>query len=278
MKFLFFVSAILLTTSVQASEITIVNEGNLQSPTAVYGLAFKNSVPGASKWVQVASCRDAQRAFTSTKDAVMIYDSSVDFRERVKGSTCNQALITTKNTVIISSMHVKFCRKPGNNNKKITDSGVKMGIASVVATKRHEQEWNSGGMNVRFVPYGGSGGVAQATINGEIDWGWIAAPVAVKQEKMGTLECPYTTDSRDPGYIGKIVPHLTVADFEVITAVYTNSTDPIVLERLKKAVTTPEFQSWLIGNETPSIVNVTQQDVDKVNQYVDRLVKSWGDR
>lgn len=263
-------------TCVAASEITIVNEGNMQSPTAVYGLAFKNNLQGESKWVQTATCRDAQRAFTDTRNSVMIYDSTVDFRERVKGSTCNQALITLQNTVVISPMPVKFCHKTGST-KKITDRDVRMGIASVAATRRHEREWNTNGFNVRFVAYGGSLGVAQATANGEVDWGFIAAPVASKQEKLGSIQCPYTTDPTSPNFIGRIAIQLSVPDFEIITAVYTNSTDPLVMRRLRDAATSTDFRSYLASSEMSGITDITQADVDKVNRLVDRLVKHWGD-
>jgi hypothetical protein len=280
MKFLayFIMSKLLLMSAVvHASDITIINVGNRQSPTAVFGLAFKNAIPGESQWVQANNCRDAQKTFNNTKNAVMIYSSSVDFRERANGDRCNQAPLTVQNTLLISSLHVKICRKP-NSQKKLTDPGSRLGIASVIATKKHEKEWNTNGFTVKFVPYGGSTGVVQAVINGEIDWGWIGESTSSQFEKQGTLDCPYSTDPKSPGFLGKHMPQLTLPDFEIVTAVYTNSTDPTTLAQLQKAIKNPEFQNWLINSQNPSITDITVKDVEKVNRYVDRMVNSWGDK
>jgi hypothetical protein len=127
------------------------------------------------------------------------------------------------------------------------------------------------------VPYGGSLGVAQATASGDVDWGFIAAPVATKQEKLGTIHCPYSTDNKSSDFIGKAVPHLSIPDFEIITAVYTNSTDPAVMRRLRDAAASTEFQSWLAASEMKSITMVTQSDVNRLNSLIDRLIRHWGD-
>ena len=272
MKKLFVLFALIMSQA-QATEITILNEGNPQSPTTVFGHAFRNAIKGDVKWEQATSCRDAQAKFRRIKNAVLIYNTSNDFADRTANTPCEFDRFTAGNTVIITSMPMKICRAVGNK-KPINDSKVTLGLASMVATKKHEADWNSNGLNIRFVPYGGSAGVVTATVNQEVDYGWIGSPLASKQERDGKLECLYSTDPKSPKFLGKQFK-LSVPDFEIITLAYTNSTDPAVLARLRDAAKNPEFVSWLAASDTTGNSNPTEQDLIRVNNFVSKLINSW---
>jgi hypothetical protein len=268
-----FVLLSLVTGLAHATEITILNEGNPQSPTTVFGLALKNAIKGDVKWEQATSCRDAQNKFRKIKNAVLIYNTSNDFADRTTNNPCEFDKFTAKNTIIITAMPMKICRAV-DNKKSINDGKVTLGLASMVATQRHEADWNSNGLNIRFVPYGGSAGVVTATVNKEVDYGWIGSPMASKQERDGKLECLYSTDSKSAKFLGKKLK-LSVPDFEIITLAYTNSADPEVIARLREAARNPEFVSWMAASDTTANSNPTEQDLARVNNFVTKLINSW---
>lgn len=274
MKMLCVLLAMAVTSLAHAAEITIINEGNPQSPTTVFGHALKNAISGEVKWEQATSCRDAQARFKKTKNAVLIYNTSNDFADRAANNPCNFDRFTLANVIVITAMPMKICRSVGST-KSMTDGRITLGLASMVSTRRHEEDWNKNGLNLRFVPYGGSAGVATATINREVDYGWIASPMASKQERDGKLDCPYSTDPKSSKFLGRHFK-LAVPDFEIITLAYTNATDPMILSRLREAARNPKFLEYLASTETTANSNPTEQDLMRVNNFVSRLLYSWG--
>lgn len=264
-----------LITSAQAADITFINGGNPQSPTTVFGLALKNSVKGNTKWEQASSCREVQSLYRRTKNAVVIYNTTNDFADRNANNPCDTEKFTAQNTVIISAMPIKICRAK-DHNKAFNDRRVTMGVASMLVNPRYEADWNKNNdLNLKLVAYGGSAGVATAVINKEVDYGLIASPLASKQERDGKLECLYSSDSKSPLFLGKHI-RLSIPDFEIITVAYTNSTDPEVLSKLKAAATSPEFAAWLANNESTSNTQPNDQDLNRINTYVAKMIAVWG--
>lgn len=271
---LLFLASLALVT--QAQEITVINEGSIQSPTTVFGLALKDAIGPDTRWVQASGCQDAQSKFKKIQNAVVIYNTTNDFAERLKNSSCQLDPITVKNAVIITTTYMKVCRALGSN-RKLTDPGVTLGAASMVVTPRHQANWHANGVKLKLVPYGGSAGAAKAASIGEVDYGWVGSGLASKMEADGKLECLYSTDPASPKYLGKSFK-LSVADFQIITVAYTNSTNPVVLNKLKQSAGSVEFSQWLAGSETLGNTNIVQQDVDVVNGYVTRLIEAWADK
>lgn len=270
-------STLLLISGVAtAAEITVINEGNPQSPTSVFGQAYRSALGSNTQWEQATSCQDAQKKLKKTPNAVLIWNSSNDFIDKTRNPGCKIDEFTTANTVLIATTHMKICRAV-DNTRSITGSNVKLGLASMVATQRHQADWNRNGFNIKFVPYGGSAGVVTATINKEVDYGWIASSMATKQEKAGRIECVYSTDRTSPKFVGNSFK-LSVPDFEIITVVYTNSADPAVLKQLKAAATNKDFVAWADESETKTNTKITNRDLENINGYVARLIYYWGDR
>jgi hypothetical protein len=264
-----------LISSAHATDITFINGGNTQSPTTVFGLALKNAVKGNAKWEQASSCRDVQSLYRKTKNSVIIYNTTNDFADRNANTPCEHERFTAQNTVIISAMPIKIC-KAKDHNKAFNDQRVTMGIASMLANSRYEADWNkNNNLNLKLVAYGGSAGVATAVINKEIDYGFIASPLASKQERDGKLECVYSTDAKSPLFVGKHF-RLAIPDFEIITVAYTNSTDPEVLSRLKAAAKSAEFTAWLNNNESSANTAPTNQDLERINGFVSKMMAAWG--
>lgn len=276
MKNLLFALLVTLGISAHAADITVINEGSPQSPTTVFGLALKNAIGPDTRWEQASSCQDAQNKFRKIKNAVVIYNTTNDFADRTKASSCQSEPITVKNAVIITTTYMKVCRAVGST-RKITDPGATLGAASMVVTPRHQADWNTNGISIKMVPYGGSAGAARAASSGEVDYGWIGSGMASKMEADGKLECLYSTDPASPKYLARSFK-LAVPDFQIITVAYTNSTDPAVLKQLKDAANSPDFRQWLAGTETLGTTTIMQKDVDVVNGYVDRLIKAWADK
>ena len=268
------VALVLTVTQVHAAEITVINEGNPQSPTSLFGQAYKSALGNNARWEQATSCQAAQTKLKKTPNAVLIWNSSNEFAERSQNTSCRPESFTTDNTVLIATNYMKICRAT-DNNKAITDPGVRLGLASMVATARHQADWNRNGLNIKFVPYGGSAGVVTATLNKEVDYGWIAGAMATKQENAGRLECLYSTDRTSSKFLGKTFK-LSIPDFEIVTVIYTNAKDPAVIQQLKNATKNAEFVKWIEGSETKTIVDPTQKDLDYINGYVTRLLTNWG--
>jgi hypothetical protein len=276
MKLILALLLAIAATSASATDITVINEGSPQSPTTVFGLALKNAIGPDTKWEQATSCQDAQSKFKKIKNSVVIYNTTNDFADRMKASNCQTEPITVKNAVIITTTYMKICRAVGNTHK-ISDKGVTLGLASMVATAKHQANWNAHGANLKFVPYGGSAGVARAAASGEIDYGWIGSAMATKMEQDGKLECLYSTDPASPKFLGNSFA-LDIPDFQIVTVAYTNSTDSAVMKQLKIAASSEEFQKWLANGETVGFTDIKRSDVDSVNGYVTLMMNRWGDK
>lgn len=250
-------------------DITIVNPSNKASPASVFAHAYKEAVDG--KFYQASSCEDAGAKFNKTKNAVMIYNSSVEFAARNKGLDCTLKGQTAKNVVFVGQTYMYICRLPGSteefNSKENT-----LGMASMYAVEKHENQFKNNGANVKIVPYGGSKGVLKALRAGDIDLGWMGSGLAKKQGNK--LDCLYSTNPADDNFIGKTVAK-KIPDFRITYVVYTNATDPKVLEKLSSVENSESFNKYMNKSLVTGSWDITQEKVDGVLDYVDLMENTW---
>lgn len=265
------VAVLALSATVARAEVTVINSGNKASPASVLAMAYKNAVGG--EWYQAKDCEDALRVFNSTKNAVLIYNSSLDFAARNKNMNCTLQGVTPQQIIFTGHTYMNVCRKPGStvdmNSNKTT-----LGMASMYAVSKHEKNFNSAGANIKLIPYGGSQEIVTAVRAGDVDLGWIGTGMAKKQGS--NLDCIYSTDPDSANFLGKKLK-LAIPDFKIDYVLYSNTTDAEVFKKLRAAAGNKEFAEFLETSDTTTNWNPKQKDLDEVNQYVGKMYKNWAD-
>lgn len=279
MKFVSFITAVILTMgsavaepgSANLVEPLVINPSNKASPATVVGQAYRSAVNG--DWYQAKDCEDAITTFKNNKNAVLVYNSSIDFAARNKKINCSLEGVTPQQVLFIGYTYMNICRKPGST----VDFGQNkntLGMASMYAVSKHESNFVKAGSNTKLVPYGGSAEIVTAVRAGDIDLGWIGSGIAKKQG--ANLDCIYSTDPAAGNFIGKKL-NLPISNFQITYVVYTNSTDPTVLKNLRYASQSRDFTKFLSTSDTVANWNVKPKDLEEVNQYVNRMTSSWAD-
>lgn len=256
------------------STITIVNPSNKSSPASVFAHAFEKAIEEDTKFYQASSCEDASKTFNKTKNAVMIYNSSVEFAARNKGLNCTLKGQQAKNVVFVGHSYIYICRLP-NSTKQFGDEVVSLGMASMYAVPKHEKQFVNNGANVKLVPYGGSKDVLNALLAGDIDLGWLGSGLAKKQGNK--IDCLYSTDPTDKNFIGNSVTK-KIPDFRITYVVYTNTTSNKVIQKLRDVGKNEEFKKYMNSSLITGSWKVEQSNIDAVLSYVDLMENTWSDK
>lgn len=267
--------ALATTASAWAGDITVVNPSNKSSPSTVFAMGIKEAL--GSDFYQASTCEDALNTFKKTPNAVFIYNSSMEFGARNKGISCPlKGYATADNTVFVGQTPMWICRKPGTSHEFKKGANT-LGMASMYATKRHEDNFRAAGAEVKIVPYGGSKDIVNAVRAGDITLGWIGSGLARKQVEAGALDCPYSTDPQATNFLGNAVG-VTIPDFSIGYVVFTNSRDPKVLQRLQTLQSNEKFQKYLESSLTTGTWKPTQKDLDAMTAKVDKMERVWADK
>lgn len=261
-------SALMFSTAALA-DITIVNPSSKASPATTFAMAYKDAV-GASSFYQSQTCEDAEKVFNNTKNAVMIYNSSIEFAARDKGLNCKLEGVKPSQVIFVGKQYMKVCTAK-NNGSDFKASRLTMGMASMYSTKKHEADFRSTGINLILIPFAGSRDILQAVVNRDINFGYIGSSMA---DRSQNLDCIYSTNPVDPNYIGKSL-NLKVPDFRITMLIYTNSTDTNVLKILRSAQLNEQFVKFLETSGTVANWNIDKNDVDDVIKFVDTIFINW---
>ena len=264
-------SLTLFIGTAQASDLTVINQSSASSPAGVYAQAVRKSLD--AKWYQSSSCEDAAKKFSSTENAVMVYNSSVAFaalNKKLENCQLDEIAKTKATPIAISSSRMLICSKPGQT-KALTGDVVSLGMASMYAVPKHEAQWNANGAKVKIVPYSGSGTVLTALLAGDIEWGWMGESLARKQGDK--LDCPYSTDPSADNFLGKTFPKLVIPDFAINAVVYTNAKDPAAVAKALEQ--SEEFQKYLKSSKNET--TFTNLDTRVVDAFVIKMYNTWAD-
>jgi len=265
--------SMLIASSAQAADITVVNPSNKASPATVFATMVKDSLGQDTKFYQSQTCEDAQKTFASTKDSVLVYNSSIDFAGRNKNLSCPFPDTKTGKIIFIGREHMNICTARGSATA-FTEGKITMGMASMYSTRAHEANFKSAGVNMTLVPYAGSKDILNAVLNHDIAFGFLGYSIASRSKD---IECIYSTNPEDSNYIGKSL-RLAVPDFRITLMLYTNSNDPSVLKSLQELAKNEGFNRYLETSGMRAQWNPSAQDVEDVRRFVDGLVKNWADR
>lgn len=252
-------------------EYTVINQSSKASPAGVFAQAVRKAVDG--KWYQSSNCTDASAKFNSTKDAVMVYNSSVAFaalNKKLENCQLDEVAKSNAKVVLISSSRMLICQRADANTDLFSGENLTLGMASMYAVPKHEAQWNASGSAVKIVPYSGSKTVLQALMAGDIDWGWMGQSLALKQGNK--LKCEYSTDPLSTQFLGKRAPKLVIPDFRINVVVYSNTAN---IERLRETLNNSSaFQNYITSSK-----NKVESGLDAklVDQYVQRMYNTWAD-
>ena len=244
---------------------TIINTSSKASPATTFTMAYKKATD--SDWYQASNCEDGLSKFSTVDNAIMSYNSSIEFAARNKGLNCPLAGVKTKDVAFIGYTPVHLCVAKGSDVDFGQTKNHTLGMASMYATKEHENRMNEAGANVTIVPYSGSKTVLTALRAGDIDIGWIGSGLAMKHADK--IDCKYSTDPAVANYIGKKLPGLTVPDFRITFVLYGNGSKPT----LDKAA----FDKFLKSKNITE-VPVSDESVKGVITYVDQMFNAWSNK
>jgi len=266
------ISSVTAGTTFAGSTITVLNPSHKTSPAAVFATAFRDSID--ANYYQAADCVDAGRKYNRTKNAVFIYNSSMDFAGRNKGLNCNLEPLTNKKIVFVGNHYFKICRLPGTKYD-FGSERTTMGIASMLATQSHEDTFKAQGVNLKIVPFSGSKTVLRALLAGDINLGWMGQGIAATGGDR--IECLYSTNPEAADFLGNTVK-VPVPDFHISYVVYTNSTDPVILKKLHNVENSKIFERYLEKSMTTGTFNITDKSSRDAIDYVNRMYINWADK
>lgn len=263
-----------LTFASVAQAAVIINHSNKASPASVISRNFEKAVGEKNiAFYQAGNCEEAQSKFDSAPRAVMTYNADVGIAAKAKNLSCP---LTAKpsQTVFIGKSYLRICTKAGSG--KTLRTARTMGAASVILSPGLIKDYNSNGLNLRGVPYGGSKDVLGALIAGDIDFGFVAAGIADPAVVSGQIECHFTTDPRKPNFIGKQLT-LKIPTLPIAKVFYANTDDPAFLSQLRTAIDHPDFQAYLkkSGYDDVKTGKIIAADIAEIQKHIDDSVKFY---
>lgn len=262
----------LVSTTIFANELTIINPSNKSSPASVVATVFKEAVPTDDiNWYQAESCQDALQKFNSTENAVIAYNSSMDFAGQIKGMDCSLTVTDPSDVVVITREYFDICRNKGAT-KEYGDNKISVGMASMYAIKGQEIDMHKHNVNARVVPYAGSKDIVAAVINNDVDYGWIGHSVALKFKDA--LDCEYSTNPTDPKFLGN-AKKSSFPEFRINMVIYTNTKDKEKRSMLQQAANSDKFTTFLTYAKIES-VPVTKSAIESIKIFVHDMVLVWG--
>lgn len=267
MKYQLIMASILAVVSSIASADVIVNNSNKASPGTVVAKSFETAVgSGNIDFFQANTCEEAESKFQSSKNAVLIYNADVGIAALSKGLNCPLSAKPAQ-TVFIGKSYLKICTNA--KSPKTLEQAKTIGGASVILSKGLIEDYNSNGLHLKGVPYGGSKGVLGGLIAGDIDVGFVATSIADPAIESGQISCALSTDPRSADYVANKYK-LKVPSMPIMKVFYTNTDDPAFISKLQTAVNNREFQAFLSKAKYDDVKSgkITQKDIDTVKTYI----------
>ena len=251
---------------------TVINQSSSASPAGVFAQAIRKALD--AEWYQSSDCNDASNKFNNTENAIMIYNSSVAFaalNKNIKNCQLDQISKQKAKVILVSKSRMLVC-KNANSTKDIAKDPVTLGMASMLAVKKHEEEWNANGGKVTIVPYSGSKTVARALLAEDIDYGLMGERIALQQGE--NLSCEYSTNPASDKFLGNSFNSLTIADFAINVVAYTNADSAEDIVQVLQV--NPEFNKYLTNSRRTTDYG-NSGDTGAVQKYVEKMFDTWSD-
>jgi hypothetical protein len=195
-----------------------------------------------------------------------MYNSDVGIAALNKKLAC-PLTATAEQTIFIGRSYTEICSS--NARPRTIDNAKTLGMASVLLSQPLIDDYNSNGLQLKGVPYGGSKDVLGALLAGDIDLGVLGTGIAEAAVKEGKISCLLSTDPQSANFVGKKFK-LKIPALPIIQIFYTNSKDIDFINRLRKGINDGEFQKFLKqhGYSDVKFNNITNKDVSDVQQHI----------
>lgn len=174
---------------------------------------------------QTGGCGEAVATFESATGPVAIVWSNSMYRNSKKA---NQNCIIKHDearAVMQARVAYDICVTKGINLVKGTDMAFGNNKFNPQVDQLRDLNTNGLGIEFRTVTYRGSGPVAAAVANGDVDIGIIATPSAKKAIEAGSIDCLYSTGSDRYGQMpmSVFVPDTKLANYNLGMMVFTRN-------------------------------------------------------
>lgn len=259
---IFLIAALAVVSSASWADVLVINPSSKSSPAAVFSIALKNAIPGAS-FYQATSCADAKRMYEKTPDAIMVYNSSVDFSNRRLGIDCS--LPHDAKVLVLSRQYMRVCTA-ADSGFELSKGRVLLGMASMYSTKAHEEDFNRNGLDIRLVPYAGSKDILAAVLNKDVQFGFLGGAMS----RSEGLSCPYSTNPTTKNFIGNFMK-LKVPAFRINLVAYSKSAIP----GLATLSDDKELAAYAAKSEFELDWSPSPESVHGVAEFVDALYAAY---
>jgi hypothetical protein len=278
MKKIILVLGIVLLTIASAAWLSNIFGGSTtvinQSPAASFMTGLTQKVQNnlndiETDFYQSRDCADAARKYEKLSDVVMPYELMNVAASKNKNLNCTTKFMTNE-VVFYAWGSFSFCHRPDYDVS--LNNASTFGMSGMHPYDKWVTEFNNlNNANLKTRLYKGSKGTLQGLLAKDIDWGFIATPVAINSVQQGTIVCPYTTDPTSEKFLGKYFSHSYPAvRFEVLTLAKGNT------DKVREKLNNAEFRKYL-SDFGYSFVDFDFTEMDRHNFELDfiKLQKSY---
>ena len=269
-KLLLSIATSCLATTAWA-DIKVISISPAVGPVAAFAQAYQKNLKGASSFVPVKDCETAMNMVAKADHAVVLLPHDLISTAKRLGDKC-WTKFEPKQVVLYSEAYYDFCRLP-NNTKQLTDAGTKLGRASMHPVQEWNKDFNQRN-NAQLTSVGltSSRQVLSAVLSGDVDWGLIVQSLSSPAVAAGQIVCPYSTDVKDSNSFHKTYK-VYKENYPLSNLMFANTKDVKVLEDIKQAANSADFQEFLRkGKTTYWTTSVTDQDINRFLQAANDLV------
>jgi len=221
--------------------LEVVTTSTLKGPQGklinnISKLAGENGITVTAK--QTGGCGESVKYFESAKDPIgIIWSNSMYRNSKKSGKNC--IIDYTKATpVLVTYAPYDICVRKGFKLEK--GANYLLGNNRFNPQVSQLEHMNNNNMNITFknVTYKGSGPVATALINNEIEVGLLATANAAPGVKAGSLECLYSTGSTKYGQkpLSELTGENPLSHFRLGMMMFVRNMDTNDIEKIQKAV------------------------------------------
>lgn len=269
-KFLSIV-AFAVTATTAMADIKVISISPAVGPVAAFAQAYQKNLKGASTFVPAKDCETAMNMVAKSEHAVVLIPHDLISTSKKMGDKC-WTNFEPKQVVVYSEAYYDFCRLP-NNNKQLTDAGTKLGRASMHPVQEWNKDFNQRN-NAQLTSVGltSSKQVLSSVISGDVDWGLIVQSLSAPAVAAGQIVCPFSTNTKDANSFHKTYK-VFKENYPLSNLMFANTKDAKILEDMKQAANSADFQDYLRTGKTAYwTTNATQQDIKRFLQAADDLV------
>lgn len=226
MKKLLLTATMMLLLPFTANAADIIPTSSLKGPQGkLVQNIIANSVTTKFVAKQTGGCGEAVATFESATGPVAIIWSNSMYRNSKKANQNCVIKHDEARSVMKARVPYDICVTKGYNLVKGTDMAFGNNKFNPQIDQLADLNTNGLGIEFRTVTYRGSGPVAAAVGNGDVNIGIVATPSAKKAIEAGSIQCLYSTGSDRYGQLpmSEFVPGTKLANYNLGMMVFTRN-------------------------------------------------------